>query len=171
LNACNREFPKVKDRNREDRRSSVSNPEPLIVSDCSQRDRRCNDQRQGHLRHNEYNLGQIQAVLGDAVLDRRGAAKAVSRVLEAVLRSDSRASADGAAWEVPCPREVNQVWEALAAAVESQVEEALGVAGYPVVVLLVVADLAVAVDRKEVAVAGEDEQAGRSCDRMVKSQR
>lgn len=41
---------------------------------------------------------------------------------------------------------------------EYQVEEALRVAGYPV------ADLAAAVDRKEAAVAGEDEQAGRSCD-------
>lgn len=145
-------------------KSSGCNPGFPMASNHKQGHRKGNAHHHGRLRHKEYFLGQIRAVLGGALVDLSEVAKAAFRVLVTVLRSDNRATADGAVWARAVAellhKEDNPVLEAAPGAAEFPAVEVHKAEVYPAVVLSVEAYPA-AVGLLEAAGEGADEQTGR----------
>jgi hypothetical protein len=145
-------------------KSSGCNPRPPKASDHKQGHRKGNAQHHGRLRHNECSLGQIRAVQGGALLGRPEVAKAAFRVLVVVLRSDNRASADGAVWaraEAELRhKEDNPVLEAVPGAAEFPAVEVHRAAVYRAAVLSVAVHPTVA-GLPEAEGEGADEQTER----------
>jgi hypothetical protein len=145
-------------------KSSGSNPEVPKASNHKQGHRKGNAQHHGYLRPNECSLGQIRAVLGGALLDRRELAKAAFRASVAVLRSDNRASVDGAVWARAVAeqlhKEDNPVLEAVPGAAEFPAVEVHWAAAYLAAVLSEAVHPAVA-GLLGAAEEGADEQTNR----------